>query len=234
MSITRLSYLGGAMAALFLTAGIPQLRADTLFSQPANFVNSFFSENDTTGQGNYATVFDDFTLSSSSIITSVYWTGSTVNGINPTAFTIDIWANTASNCPGGATSCPNTTAPLYSTTVAGNGGQAFVENDIFNNPTYNFMDPINFSAAAGTEYWLSVVATVASPNDWAWESGMGGDRASYQLISGALQPISADEAFILTSTHVDDTVPEPSTLLFVGGGAFLIFLPRLKRSHVSK
>jgi hypothetical protein len=214
----------GLSASLFMLLG-NSLHANPLYSQPTNYFGGYYSEDDssTAGFGNYVTTFDDFTLSSAADISSVSWVGTILNGVTPTAFTISIWSSTTSSCPGGEPSCPNLSAPIYSTTVAGNAGQSYLQNDFFNYPAYSYSDPINFNASAGTEYWISIAAVVPSTNDWVWESGTGGDGFSYQNLFGEISAIQVDEAFSFYS------VPEPASMVLAAGGlGLLALIKRLK------
>jgi len=212
---------------LFRARGLLGRRGSTraqaaIYSQPTNYFGGFYSEDDTSGGGlgSYATTYDDFTLASTSAIGSVSWVGSILNSVTPTSFTISIFASTTSACPGGEPTCPS--SPLYTTTVPGSAGQTFLQNDVpFNNPTYSYTDPINFTATGSTEYWISVVATVPSTNDWVWESGTGGDGYSFQTLSGTTNAILVDEAFSLNSPS---SVPEPMYTGLIGGGLVLLAL----------
>jgi hypothetical protein len=223
----RIVFLG-AFSAFLLSVGSTTAQASSLlYNQPTNYFGGYYSEDDTSssGLGNYATTYDDFTLSSTATISSVSWVGSVLNAIPPASFTIDIYANSTTGCAGGGATCPNTGSVLYSTTISGSAGQTFLENDFFSNPTYSYSDPINFTATAGTEYWISIVASVPSTNDWVWESGTGGDGYSYQSLFASPNKLSVDEAFSLSSA------PEPMSVGLVGGGLVLLGLAsrRFKR-----
>jgi hypothetical protein len=75
---------------------------------------------------------------------------------------------------------------------------------------------INFSALAGTQYWLSVVPDLAFPPQWGWETATGGDGAAYQCFQGLCNSIPNDLAFALFSGNT--TVPEPGSLILLGSG----------------
>jgi hypothetical protein len=80
---------------------------------------------------------------------------------------------------------------------------------------------MDFTATAGTKYWISIVPDVAA-TQWVWESGTGGDGESYQDFEGTLSQNLVDEAFTLDS----GSAPEPVTTALVGGGLVLLVLAR--------
>lgn len=208
-----------SLVAFWGVVGLTPAKADTLYSQPTNYFGGYYSQDDTSsgGLGNFATVYDDFTLASTATIGSVSWVGSIIaaEGVTPTGFTIDIFGNSTTSCPDGGATCPDTGSLLYTTTVSGDAGQTSLGDDFFGNPTYSYAysDPVDFTATGGTEYWISIVASVPlSGSDWVWESGTGGDGYSYQDLFGTTTEISVDEAFSLNSPSA---VPEPSMLFFI-------------------
>lgn len=225
MHSSRMTLLGAA-AALFLGVGTTHLQAGVLYSQPTNFLGGYYSQNDTSGGlGNYATVYDNFTLGSTATIASVSWDGSYVPSAGPmTGVTISIWADNSG--------LPNYLGtPLYTANVSGNAGETFLETDLIGFPAYSYSAPINFTATAGTQYWLSIVPDVAYPPQWAWESGTGGDGASYQDFFGSLNPIAVDEAFTLSSANATSGIPEPSSSALLGGGLALLALASRRFKH---
>jgi hypothetical protein len=202
---------------IFLGWGTSSLQAGTLFQQPTNNFGGFYSQNDTNsgGLGNYATAFDDFTLGSTATIGSLSWFGSYVGAPGTiTGFTIGIWADNSG--------APNLGSLLYSTTIGGNAGETFVETDLLGNPEYSYSGNINFTATGGTKYWLSIVANLGVPPQWAWESGSGGDGVSYQDFFGSLNKLSVDNAFTLSTA----SVPEPDDAALVAGGLVLLGLAK--------
>jgi hypothetical protein len=216
----------GALAALCLGVGTTHLQAGVLYTQPTNNFGGFYSLNDTNGGGNYSTVYDNFTLGSPATIASVAWVGSYVSGTpDPmSGVTISIWAD-SSGVP------DITDPPLYTTSVSGNAGETYLGLDDFNDPTYTYLASINFAATAGTQYWLSIVPDVGAPPPWAWESGTGGDGASYQDSSGSLSSIAVDEAFTLSSANAAPGVPEPASAALLGGGLALLALAWRRFHH---
>ena len=85
--------------------------------------------------------------------------------------------------------------------------------------TYSYSADISgnaFSAAAGTQYWLSIVPDLANTTQWGWSTGTGGDGSSYQIFfgSGSSQPY--DLAFGLSGSGATTTTPEPGSLTLLG------------------
>jgi hypothetical protein len=79
--------------------------------------NLYASQNDTgsSGYGNFATVYDSFTLSSRSDVEDLHWTGGYFSGSPPptvTAWTVNFYAN-AAGAP--AACCPRNTSPTTPT-----------------------------------------------------------------------------------------------------------------------
>jgi hypothetical protein len=176
-------------------------RAGTLWSQPFDGTgDAIASQNDTTGGfGNYSTAYDNFTLSSTSNITGVDFTGGYFNPLLPgtiTSFAITVYSDNAGQ-PG---------ANVLSETVTGNANETFL--GLYGGVllTYNYSAALSGQLGAGT-YWLSVVPTVGFPPQWGWATGTGGDGVSYQNFIGFLNQNPVDLAFVVQGS----AVPEPST-----------------------
>ncbi|MBA3897330.1 MAG: PEP-CTERM sorting domain-containing protein [Sphingomonadaceae bacterium] len=181
-------------------------QAATLYSQPYdNTGNLLASQNDTTGgNGNFATAFDDFTLASGGNITGLSFTGGYFNPPtvgNITGFTVKFYANNAGQ-PGGA---------LSTTTVAGNAGESCAGTIC----TYALA--ANFSATAGTKYWMSIVPDLGFPPQWGWATSAVGNGVAYQDFLGTRSALPNDFAFTLTGNAA---VPEPAAwaMMLVGFG----------------
>jgi hypothetical protein len=213
--------LGAAMLALWAGITVVPASASELYNQPTNLDGTYASQNDTTyGLGNFATAYDNFTLSSTSNITEVTWVGSyfSVSGAQLpgtiTGFNVDFWSN-ASGAPG---------IHLAGTgDVAGNAGETYLGSDNYGDPTYSYSLNTAFTASAGTMYWLSIVPDSAFPPQWGWEIGTGGDGAAYQVFLGNGGPIGNDLAFALYGNTVT-TTPEPASIVLFGtflAGSFL-------------
>jgi hypothetical protein len=199
--------LGAAMLAVWVGITIVPASAGDIYVQPPDGSGVLYaSQNDTTGgNGNFATVYDDFTLGSTSNINTVKWIGGYFNPGPPgtiTGFTVDFWANSGD--------APVTTGGPLATSglVAGNANEQFVSG---NYNSYSLNLGTAFQALGGTQYWLSIVPDIGYPPQWGWASGTGGDGISYQDFFGARSQLSTDMAFSLgTST------PEPISMVLMG------------------
>lgn len=180
--------------------------AAVLFTQASANSGANASQNDTGGgNGNFATVYDDFNLTSSATITGVEFTGIFFNPPqigNITGFTVQFYATNAGQ-PGGS---------LLSSFTSGNGSQ----NCTGTTCTYSL--GTNFAANAGTTYWLSIVPDLAFPPQWGWARGVGGNSSGYHDFLGTRSQVGTDFAFTLTGAAA--AVPEPSAwaLLILGFG----------------
>jgi PEP-CTERM motif len=220
------------MARIFATVGLiaglawaSSAQAAVVYSQPWDGgSNLIASQNDTTGgNGNFATTFDNFNLSSSSLITDVAFTGGYFNPPSQgtiTAFTLKVYSDN-SGVPG---------AEIYSVTVNNTANETFVA-DVNGFPIYTYDIPTSFIAAAGTEYWLSVVPDLGFPPQWGWATGTGGDSAGYQCFFGACSAGGNDFAFTLNSGR-SIPAPEPLTLSLFGAGLAGAVAMRRRRMQV--
>ena len=220
---TMMRYLamGAAIAVMGFAAAAPA-RAD-IYSQPWDGTgNLYASQNDTTGgNGNFATVYDNFTLGTTSTVTGVDWVGGYFNPPTQgpiTAFTISFYADSG-GAPGGL---------LASTSVSGTANETLLTG-----PNYSYTTAITpFIAAAGTEYWMSIVPDLGFPPQWGWASGTGGDGIAYQDFFGSRSQLGTDLAFGLQGSPV---VPEPSSLVLagLGGMSFLVVYGWRRRRRAS-
>ena len=213
--------LGVAMLAVW--AGImvvPASAGDIYVQPPDNSGNLYASQNDTNsgGLGNFATVYDNFTLGSTSSINMVKWTGGYFNPGPPgaiTNFNVDFWANSG-GAPGGL---------LASTAVAGNANETSLGSDYY---SYSLNLGTPFTASAGTQYWLSVVPDMGFPPQWGWASGTGGDGIAYQDFFGTRSQLSTDMAFSLVGNTT--ATPEPGSMLLMA--TFLMALGPIVRKKL--
>jgi hypothetical protein len=214
--------LGVAMLAVW--AGImvvPASAGDIYVQPPDNSGNLYASQNDTNsgGLGNFATVYDNFTLGSTSSINMVKWTGGYFNPGPPgaiTAFDVDFWADSG-GAPG---------ASLASTVVAGNANETFLGSDTY---SYSLNLGTPFTALAGTQYWLSVEPDMGFPPQWGWATSTGspGDGTAYQDFIGTGSQPGTDFAFSLSGTTA---TPEPGSMLLMA--TFLMALGPIVRKKL--
>jgi hypothetical protein len=183
-----------------------------LYFQNPDFNGALSSQNDTNGFGNFATMYDNFTLGSTSNIDEVQWVGSYFNPPQQgviTAFTLTFYAD-AGGQPGAA---------LATYSGPGSFGETFLGNDNVGDPTFLYDGLLGtpFVATAGTQYWMSLVPDLGFPPQWGWETSVDGDGLSYQDFFGARTPQGIDMSFALYGSQGTST-PEPGSLVLLGTG----------------
>jgi len=202
-----------SLGALLLLVAAPAFAAQVLvYSQNPDFASLYASQNDTStgGFGNFATSYDNFTLGSATAINQVTWVGGYFNpqSLGPiTQWTVSFYFDNAGQ-PGGLAA---------GFVIGGNGGETFLQNDALGDPTYMYTAAVAFNAAAGTQYWLSVVPDLAFPPQWGWTTSSQGDGISYQDFFGTRSSNSTDLAFSLYMQQ-QTGVPEPGSLMLLGTG----------------
>jgi hypothetical protein len=167
--------------------------------------NLFASQNDTAGFGNFATAYDNFTLTKTWDVESFHWVGGYFNPGPPgniTAWTLTFYDNANGPLlPGN---------PIASGGFTGNANETLLANGLY---SYD-LSFVSFDMGPGT-YWASVVPDQAFPPQWGWTTGLGGDGIAAQTFFGTTSTLNADFAFALDGTAV---TPEPGTLVMLGTG----------------
>jgi hypothetical protein len=209
-------FLATLCVVVLSAAGWAQLPcgvANQIYCQPWDGGgNLSASQNDTSigGFGNFATVYDNFTLNQTWDVESFHWVGGYFNppAQGPiTAWTLTFYNNNPLGGPGN---------PIATGSFPGNGNETFI-NNTSGFPTYLYSLSFNsFNMGPGT-YWASVVPDLAFPPQWGWASGTGGDGASWQCFFGACGPLAFDMAFAIDGTPVG-VIPEPGTMVMLGTG----------------
>lgn len=176
-----------------------------LYSQPYDGV-SVYASFVRSGSGSDSSCFDDFTLSGGGTITDLNWTGfaypnQTING-----FTVSFWSYAA-----GRAGSLLASDSLDLTSVRATPESGFI---------FNYSAAVApFSAAAGTGYFLSIVANVPD-GSWSWGTSSIGNHGAYSVSLFETQITDNGLAFTLEGT----AVPEPDTsVLGLMSAAALLF-----------
>jgi hypothetical protein len=172
-----------------------------LLNQPFN--TSLSSWNDS---GSYWDCFDDFTLSGGGVVNQVGWSGLGGSGITLNDFSV-IFYSDDNGLPG---------TLLASNNIPDYANQTPSGSDYEGHILYNYSGTLAapFSAAPGTEYFLSVHAYTG----FTWQASSVGNNGGMQEADGTPDS-SGNFAFTLEGS----AVPEPGTITLglIGASAFL-------------
>jgi hypothetical protein len=226
-----------ALCAALTLAGLAPARADIdVFNEPGPVGCQQGCWNSTLDPSNegYQT-FAPFVLGKSATINALQWQGLYIdfdnfanNPIGPSTVT---WQFDFYSDVGGV---PN--ALLYQTTLpAGSVATTYLSTNttLYNTPTnqYRFSAqlPADFSAAAGTDYWFSVVSEQPSTNPiFGWTSSNDSSVSSYQIYDPGL-PDTSSAVLGNNMNFALLAAPEPSGLPLLGAGLLGLGIVRLRR-----
>ena len=168
--------------------------------------NLFASQNDTNGFGNFATVYDQFTLAKGNSfydVESFHFVGGYFNPPvqGPIAgFTLTFYLN---DNGGGAPGTPIATGFFTSFNEQLLGGSVYSYDLLFN----------SFDMLPGT-YWASVVPNLGFPPQWGWATSGQGNNLGYQCFFGSCGGLGTNFALAVDGK----AIPEPGTLIMLGTG----------------
>ena len=170
--------------------------------------NLFASQNDTNGQGNFATSYQQFTLPKGTSywdVESFHWIGGYFNPGSQapiSAWTLDFYNNGVGG-PG---------ALIATGYFPGTGGETFIGN-VGGFPIYVYWLYFHSFDLAPGSYWASVVPDLGFPPQWGWATGTGSDPG-YQCFFGACGLTGLGFAYAVDGRPI----PEPGTLIMLGTG----------------
>jgi hypothetical protein len=166
------------------------------------------SQNDANGFGNFATVYQQFTLAKGASyydVESFHWVGGYFNppAQGPiTGWTLTFYNNGVGG-PGGA---------IATGFFPGTGNETFISN-VGGIPLYEYWVYFqSFDMNPGT-YWASVVPDLGFPPQWGWATGTGTDPG-YQCFFGSCGPAGVGFAYAVDGRPI----PEPGTMLMLASG----------------
>lgn len=173
--------------------------------------NGFTSQDDVSqgGFGNFARVFDNFTLTQGYHVQGVSWVGAYSLGAPAP---ISVWLAYFYSDNGGIMG-----QLLAQPFQLNDGGETFLG-------TFSGLDEYLYSMSfpsidlgPGT-YWVSLAPVLNFPPEWLWVTGTGGDNLSYQDFFGQRTLLPYDFALALGGTPITAPTPEPASPLLLGTG----------------
>lgn len=197
---------------LVLACGLSAFADPLVYAQNPDYNGAYSSQNDTNGFGNFATAYDDFTLSATTNITEIQWIGSYFNPPAQgtiTGFTVGFYDNNGT-LPGNL---------LASGSGPGNFNETFIGFDNAGDPTFLYTGFLSGFPAfqAGHTYWMSLVPDLGFPPQWGWETSYQGNGYSAQTFFGSTYNNPSDLSFALYGNTTSST-PEPGTLVMLATG----------------
>ena len=155
--------------ASFASPAEPCGLANEIYCQGQDFSGALYaSQNDPGGFGNFAAVFDTFTLTQSWNLQSFHWVGGYFNPGPPgniTTWTLSFYDDDA-GVPGSL---------LAFGVFGGNGNETLLPNGLYQYDLYFG----SFLVNPGT-YWASVVPDQVFPPQWGWATSTQGDGVGGQ------------------------------------------------------
>lgn len=190
------------------TAPAVSSQAAIVYSQPPNPAGGLIpsSLRDPDGSATDQKAWDAFALTLTHDITEIRWSGGhdpakSGSGGPVANFTVSIYAS----IPAG-TQPDLARPPLERHEVGGNAGET--PGPVLGGVQmywYAFVLPAPFHAAAGTKYWVQIVAYQPGPSpDWGLTRGTGGDGHYFRYVAGEglYQTLTGDTAFSLLAEPV--------------------------------
>ncbi|MBW7906381.1 MAG: hypothetical protein LC135_04125 [Phycisphaerae bacterium] len=191
------------IATFLLT--VQSTQAIVVFSQPHNSTGTLYQsswwEPDDSDYDQW--VWDNFTLVANTAITEVTWRGGYIyngyytNSVNN--FTVAIYPSIA-----GGSEPDIAHPPLVQHLTGGNAGETLVGTfggvKMYD---YHFTLPSPFQAAAGTKYWVLILAWQHGLPEWGLAAGSGGNGSHFRWYRGAhmYQHVPGDAAFTLMASE---------------------------------